>query len=164
MASFLWYQVSGGEDPWVEALGEHRQQIIQQRKPAFVTVLDAHSSPSPEWGRDDYAKMKYSGPFYADWDAESIEETIPQFQKFLENLKEMGVNLRSLRLYATGGRGFHLEIPMAVFMPKVPKTGVTALPYVYREIAMELVVDSLDMRVYTGRKGRMWRTPGVERS
>ena len=39
MASFLWYQVSGGEDPWVEALGEHRQQIIQQRKPAFVTVL-----------------------------------------------------------------------------------------------------------------------------
>lgn len=163
MPQYFWYQQTGGEDPWVEALSEHRDQILQQRKPAFTTVLDAFSVPDPTWGRDDYAKMKYSGPLYFDWDAESIDETIPQFQKFLTNLRDMGVNLHSLRLYATGGRGFHLEIPMPVFMPKPPKTGVTGLPAIYREMSMELVVDTLDMRVYTGRKGRMWRTPGVQR-
>lgn len=162
--SYFWYQVTGGEDVWHEALSEHRDRILRERKPAFVTVLDAHTSPDPSWGRDDYARMKYSGPLYFDWDAESIATTIPQFQKFLANLKEMGVNLHSLRLYATGGRGFHLEIPPAVFMPKMTKTGVTGLPYVYKEMAMEMVVDTLDMRVYTGRKGRMWRTCGVERS
>lgn len=164
MAQFFWYQMTGGEDPWVEALSEHRDQILQQRKPAFTTVLDAFSVPDPTWGRDDYAKMKYLGPYYVDFDAESIDETIPEFQKFLNNLKDMGVSLHSLRLYATGGRGFHIEVPMPVFVPKVPKTGITALPYILREMSMELVVDTLDMRVYTGRKGRMWRTPGVERS
>lgn len=162
--AYFWYQIAGGEDAWHEALSEHREQIIQQRRPAFVTVLDAYSSPDETWGREDYAKMKYSGPLYFDWDSDDINETIPQFQKFLVNLQEMGVNLYSLRLYATGGRGFHLEIPPTVFMPKVAKGGVTALPYAYREMAMEMVVDTLDMRVYTGRKGRMWRTPGIERS
>jgi len=162
--SFFWYQLTGGEDAWIEALSEHRKKIVEERKPAFVTVLDAYSSPDDTWGRDDYAKMKYSGPLYFDWDAENLSDTIPEFQRFLKKLEDMGVNLNSLRLYVTGGRGFHLEIPMPVFMPKAVKGGVTALPYIYREMAMELVVDTLDMRVYTGRRGRMWRTPGVERS
>ena len=164
MASYFWYQRHGGEDAWVQALSEHRQKILDEVKPAFMTVLDAFSSPDDTWGREDYAKMKYLGCLYFDFDAEAIEETIPDFKKFLENLKEMGVNLRSLRLYATGGRGFHIEVPMPVFLPKIHKTGITALPYVYREMSIELVVDTLDMRIYTGRKGRMWRTPGVERS
>lgn len=163
MASF-WFQLTGGEDAWLEATSEHRQKILRERRPAFMTVLDAHSSPDASWDREEYAKMRYSGPFYQDFDAEDISETIPQFQKFLANLKDMGVNLHCLRLYATGGRGFHIEIPEPVFMSKVPKTGVTALPYVYREMAMSLVVDTLDLRVYTGRRGRMWRTMGVERS
>jgi hypothetical protein len=162
--SFFWYQMTGGEDAWVEALSEHREKILRERQPAFVTVLDAHSSPDDSWDRDEYAKMKYSGPLYFDWDAENVEATIPQFQKFLTNLQDLGVNLRSLRLYATGGRGFHLEVPAVVLMAKVPKAGVVALPYIYREMAMQMVVDTLDLRVYTGRRGRMWRTPGVVRS
>lgn len=162
---FIWYQIAGGEDAWCEALAEHRQKIIAELHPAFVTVLDAHGSPDSSWTREEYAKLKYSGPFYADWDAESIEETIPNFQIFLARLKdEFGVNLESLRLYATGGRGFHCEIPPEVLTPKVPRTGVQGLPYIYRELALELVVDTLDMRVYTGRKGRMWRTPNIQRS
>lgn len=162
--SFIWYQMVGGNDPWLVAPADHREKILRERKPAFVTVLDAHGSPDDTWGRDDYAALKYTGPFYADWDAESVEETIPQFQKFLTNLQDMGVNLASLRLYATGGRGFHIEIPAPVFMAKPLKTGVVGLPYLYREMAMKMVVDTLDLRVYTGRKGRMWRTCGVERS
>ena len=31
------------------------------------------------------------------------------------------------------------------------------------DIAYELYVDTLDLRVYSGRKGRMWRTPNVRR-
>ena len=166
--AFFWFQRTGGESAWNEALSEHRSKIIDEVKPEFVTVLDAHTSPDPAWGRDEYSRMKYSGPFYVDFDADpnagGIATTIPQFQKFLVNLQELGVNLPCLRLYATGGRGFHIEVPQGVFMVKVPKTGVTALPYVYREMAMEMVVDTLDLRVYTGRRGRMWRVPGIVRS
>ncbi|MBT2325528.1 hypothetical protein J7E62_24650 [Variovorax paradoxus] len=163
--SFLWYQKTGGEDAWVEGLAEHRQKIIAELHPAFVTVLDAHSAPDATWGREEYSKMKYSGPLYFDWDAEDVKETIPQFQLFLAKFQdEQGVDLKQLRLYATGGRGFHCEVPEDVFMPKVPRTGVQSLPYIYKEMALELVVDTLDLRVYTGRKGRMWRTPNIVRS
>lgn len=163
--SFFWYQKTGGEDPWVESLSEHRQKIVAELHPAFVTVLDAHSAPDKDWTREDFLKMKYSGPMYFDWDAEDVKDTIPEFQKFLAKLQlDLGVNLACCRLYATGGRGFHLEIPEDVFMPKVPRGGTVALPSIYKEIAYELVVDTLDMRVYTARKGRMWRTPNIVRS
>ncbi len=162
--NFLWFQKTGGEDPWVEALAEHRQKVIAELHPAFVTVLDAHAAPDATWGRDEYNKMRYSGPLYFDWDAETVDETIPEFQKFLVKLQEeQGVNLKALRLYATGGRGFHCEVPEDIFMPKVSRTGTQSLPYIYKEMALELVVDTLDLRVYTGRKGRMWRTPNIQR-
>lgn len=162
--AFFWFQSTGGEDVWREAVSTHRAKIIAEQSPAFTTVLDAHDAPDETWGRDEYAKMRYSGPFYADWDAEDVADAIKNFHLFLANLKDIGVDLNCLRLYATGGRGFHLEMPAPVFMAKIPKPGTTALPYIYREMAMELVVETLDMRVYTGRKGRMWRTPNVERS
>ena len=68
-----------------------------------------------------------------------------------------------LRLYATGGRGFHIEVPWELFLPKPPKAGVQRLPQIYREMAFELFVDTLDLRVYSARKGRMWRTANVAR-
>lgn len=161
---FFFYQKVGGEDAWLEALSDHRQKVIAETKPAFVTVLDTFAVPEDSWGKDDFAKMRYSGPFYSDWDGESIAETIPPFLEFLANLEQNGVNLKCLRLYATGGRGFHCEIPEGVIIPKPPKTGTVQLPYIYREMAMELVTNCMDMRVYTGRKGRMWRTPNIVRT
>jgi len=162
--SFFWFQRTGGEEVWHEALSDHRAKILAEKKPAFVTVLDASVVPETGWSREQYDEVKYSGPFYVDWDAPDLPEAISGFHQFLAKLQEMDVDLTSLRLYATGGRGFHLEIPEAVFRAKVPKAGTTHLPGIYREIAMELFVDSMDMRVYTGRRGRMWRTCGVQRS
>ena len=167
MSSFFWLQKTGGEDAWIPTSSEYRSKIVSEAKHAFVTVLDASAVPDEEWGREEFAKMRYSGPFYADWDASEevgIAGTIPPFLEFLAKLEENGVNLSCLRLYATGGRGFHCEIPEEVFMSKVAKTGTTQLPYVYKEMAMEMVVDTMDLKVYTGRRGRMWRVPGVVRA
>jgi hypothetical protein len=160
--SFFWYQRPENR-VWHEALSEYRQQIVSEYRPPFVTVLDCLEAPDLEtWGREEFAKLKFTGPCYFDWDAESIEEAIPPLIEFLSKLEDGGVNLKSLRLYATGGRGFHCEIPEAIFNNK-PKAGVTLLPYVYKDMAMELATDKMDMRVYTARKGRMWRTPNVKR-
>lgn len=162
--SFFWYQRTGGEEAWHEALSTHRSKVLAEIRPAFVTVLDASAVPETGWAREQYDEVKYSGPFYADWDAESTEEAIKGFLLCLAKLKEMEVDLHSVRLFATGGRGFHLEIPEAIFMPKINKAGVNHLPGIYREMAMELHSVHMDMRVYTGRRGRMWRVPGIERS
>ena len=91
------------------------------------------------------------------------DTVITQYRSFLAKLVEHGVDLTMLRLFATGGRGFHIEVPWECFIPKPPKNGMQRLPAIYKEIAFELFVDTLDMRVYSGRKGRMWRTPNVVR-
>lgn len=164
MPSHFWYQKTGGEDAWVAANSEYRQKVIADVRPAFVTVLDASDVPNDDWGREDYAKMRYSGPLYFDWDSEDIQETLEAVQTFLIKLEDLGVDPDTLRLYATGGRGFHCEIPEQTFMSKPPRSGTPMLPYIYREMALELITDTMDMRIYTGRKGRMWRTPGVVRT
>lgn len=91
------------------------------------------------------------------------DTVLTQYRAFLAKLVELDVDLSMLHLYATGGRGFHIEVPWELFIPKPPKNGVQRLPAIYKEIAFELFVDTLDMRVYSGRKGRMWRTPNVAR-
>lgn len=161
---FFWFQRTGGEEAWREATSDHRSKILAEYRPAFVTVLDASISPETGWSREQYDEVKYSGPFYIDWDAESLEEAISGFHEMLGKLHDMDVDVDAVRLYATGGRGFHLEMPEAMFMPKVSKAGVTHLPGIYREMAMELFTEHMDMRVYTGRRGRMWRVPNVQRS
>lgn len=161
---FFWFQRTGGEEVWHEATSDHRSKILAQYRPAFVTVLDASISPESGWSREQYDEVKYSGPFYIDWDAETLEEAIKGFHEMLAKLRDMDVDLDCVRLYATGGRGFHLEMPEAMFMPKPSKAGVSHLPGIYREMAMELFTEHMDMRVYTGRRGRMWRVPNVKRS
>ena len=161
---FFWYQKTGGEDAWQVTSSVYRSKVISEVKPAFVTVLDAHEVPEDSWGREEHAKMRYSGPCYLDWDAEKVEDAMKPFKDFLANLEENGVDLHCLRLYATGGKGFHCEIPEAVLTAKPAKTGYVLLPYVYKEMAMELVTPCMDLRVYTGRRGRMWRVPNLVRA
>jgi hypothetical protein len=88
---------------------------------------------------------------------------IGKVRQFMNQLEENEVDLDSISWYASGSRGFHAEIPMAVFMPKPPKAGVQELPRIYREILYQVYTDTMDLRVYSGRKGRQWRTPNVQR-
>jgi hypothetical protein len=78
-------------------------------------------------------------------------------------MEENEVDLDSISWYASGSRGFHAEIPQALFIPKPPKAGVQELPQIYREMLYQVYTDTMDLRVYTGRKGRQWRTPNVQR-
>ena len=119
--SFFWYSLTGEAEAWKSAPSEQRANVISTIKPAFVTVLDAAQIPQAEWERNDFLKLKYTGPFYADWDAEDIEDSIRGFKLFLIKLQEdFKFNLQSAYLFATGGRGFHLEIPAKAFIAKPP--------------------------------------------
>lgn len=159
---YFYWQQEGGQETWRPALASARQIVVEQNKPRFTTVLDL-SRTTEECPADELDKIKYLGPFYADFDSDDVSLSIEQLNKFLDKLETAGGNLRSICLYATGGRGFHVEVPMASFMPKVPKDGVQSLPLIYKEMAYRLFVDTLDLRVYSAKRGRMWRTPNVQR-
>lgn len=163
MAKYFYLQQEGGEDVWQEALANSRQDIIASKRPRYTTVLDLSELISEGMTREQLSKVAYFGPLYFDWDHPDNEFVIGKVQQFAAQLEERGVNLASIRWYATGGRGFHAELPQGLFMPKVPAKGTPLLPQIYREMAYELFTDAMDMRVYSARRGRMWRTPNVQR-
>lgn len=163
--SFFWYSHTGEAEAWKSAPADQRAKVISEIKPAFVTVLDAAEEPQTNWERSDYLRQSYLGPLYFDWDADEIETSIDNLKLFLLRLQdELKFNLYSARIFATGGRGFHVEIPIQSMLAKPPAKGVVQLPSIYREMALELATEAMDLRIYSLRRGRMWRVPNIERS
>lgn len=163
MSTMYFFYQRDPEGAWDLALASERQKIQDTAKPAFVTVLDLDHAFDPAPDHDQIFSIGYRGPFYADFDSQSLEEVIPAFQEFLKNLEKQDVRLEQCRLFASGGKGFHVEVPFRCFADKKVQSTVTLLPLVYKEMALALAVDTLDMRVYSTRRGRMWRTPNVQR-
>ena len=162
MALYMFLQLEE-KSKWIPALATERDSIAKTRKPALVSVLDVNNSFETDLTLDEIRGLRYAGPLYFDFDAEDIEEATQQFKVFLNNLRAKNVDLNMVRLYATGKKGYHIEVPAQIFMGKVPSAGTLHLPHIYREMAHSLFVDTLDMRVYSGKRGRMWRCPNVKR-
>lgn len=158
---YFYYQRISKESKWELELASEREKIIRDVKPVFSTALDLTAIPDDQ----DWGKVRYRGSFFCDFDAEGdIEHVTSQFQVFLGKLyDELDFDLSQASFYATGSKGYHLEIPAECFMPKVPPTGTAWLPYIYRAMAESMMVDTLDLSVFTGKKGRQWRTTNVKR-
>lgn len=164
MSKYHYYQPVGGEETWKLCLATDLDRILAKH-PMFLTVLAVSQDVDDSFKkREDFDALKYLGPFYLDFDGPDIDTVSKQALKLLRHLEtEMDVNMNSLSLYASGGKGFHVEVPIETFLPKAPKEGIQFLPQIYREMAYSIFVDTLDLRVYTARKGRMWRVPNVLR-
>lgn len=165
MTFYFFYQTAK-EQPWQIALDSDRARVISEVKPFLTSILACDYDFKEPLSFEEQAKVKYSGPFYADFDVtegSTIGDVIPKVQEFLTRLKDKGLDLNSVSLFATGGKGFHVTIPLETFKEKVPKVGIAALPYIFREMAFDLVVDYLDLSVYSAKRGRMWRTANIER-
>ena len=152
---FYFFQAEGKELRWTEALADRREALTRDIQPAFSTVLDLSMVPD---NNEDWSKVKYRGPFYGDFDAgDDLPYVCDQFKEFLGKLHaELDFDLTQARFYASGSKGFHIEIPRECFIPKIPKEGTAYLAYIYREMAQSVIVNTLDLNVYTGKKGRQW--------
>lgn len=157
---YNYYQQVGGSEAWKPVPAS---AIDALNSPMFVTVLAVDKIVTDDMTKAERDKLKYAGPLYFDWDGTSIDDVTPNVIKLVEKLEKMGVNPDQLQLYATGKKGYHCLVPQKLFTEKGAKAGVESLPLIYWEVAFKLAVDSLDFRVYSGRKGRMWRQANVER-
>ncbi len=162
MSSYFYYQQEFGTRKWLPVPVSHRQHLETESRPALITALSV-SKLVEDLPYEDKLKLAYAGPLYFDWDSKDESLVIDKVQQFLLKLEDLKVDLEMCHLYASGGKGYHLQIPQEVFMDRIPKGGVIGLPYIYHEIARELCVDTLDMTIYSGSHGRMWRTPNVLR-
>lgn len=164
MTWYVFVQQDGGVEEWRPILAELRSKEIAENAPAFTTILEVDNNFSTKLSMEEMAAVRYRGSLYFDFDSTDLEEVIPAFKRFLRKLQEdHKVELRQLELFASGGKGFHVIVPPECFLPKLTNRGYLGLPKIYAEIANELYVDTLDMRVYSGRRGRQLRTVNVLR-
>jgi hypothetical protein len=131
---YYFFQQEGKESRWTEALADRRHEITAEVRPAFSTVLDLSFIPD---NNEDWTKVKYRGPLYFDFDAgDDLPYVCEQFKEFLGRLHaELNFDLTQARFFASGSKGFHLEIAPECFMPRVSKEGTSYLAYIYREMA-----------------------------
>lgn len=160
---YYYFQRVGGEEDWQAIPAKLRPAHEANDKPRFYTVLALSSIITDDMPADERDKIKYEGPLYFDWDVSDgdVGFGAEQTAKLLTHLASLNVDLQQVSLFATGGRGFHAEVPMGCFMEK--PTATLNLPLVYRELAHSMAVDTLDLRIYSRGKGRMWRTTNVQR-
>lgn len=163
MAYYFYYQETP-ESAWKFAETKQRDKVLAL-DPPFTTVLSVNQVVDEDsMSSEDLANLTYMGPMYYDFDSDYIDESIREFKKFLNKLEEKGVDLEECELYATGGRGFHLLVPMEIFVDKLNGKGFKNLPLIYKELAWSMAVNTMDMRVYSAKRGRMWRTQNVLRT
>ena len=165
---YFYYQLAGC-DIWRPALATARAQTLHDKKPRYMTVLDVNTNITHDTERADLDKLAYRGDLYVDIDVSvemgGIETAIVQINTLIDKFSKLGVNPETLRIFASGSKGFHLEIPRETFLDKEPKVGIPHLPIIYKEIVHtpELYVDGIDNRVYSTGRGRQWRSLNVER-
>ena len=149
---YRYYQPTGSEE-WIPIQAELSLDTI---KPTFVTVLAVDTLIESDTPKDLIQAAKYLGPMYFDIDAETIGEAIEDTKTLIEKLKALDLTADDMQCFLSGKKGFHILVPQECFMQKV--VPVKGLPAVYKEIAFGLAVDCLDMRVYTAKRGRQFRT------
>ena len=158
---YNYYQTTGGEEVWKPIPTSNLNSITDAM---FVTILAVDSPVHDGMSKEELKGIKYKGDLYFDLDdALSPASTAKHTISLIESLGVQGIFPDQLAIYASGGKGFHVIVPEECFFLKSPKTGIAMLPAVYKEMAFELSVPSLDLRVYTARKGRMFRQPNVKR-
>lgn len=167
MALYFFYQAAD-QSSWLPALASERQNIIRDKKPALVSVLDCDCSfeNEAEMSAADIDGIKYIGPLYFDLDGDEGElpDVINSGKELLAKLQVKGVDIDSINIFLSGKKGIHFEIPPQTFMAKVPAGGVASLPHIYREMAAAFEIPFCDMVVYSRKRGRMWRAPNVKRN
>lgn len=148
-------------ESWEFVAAEDWSERQQQLQPLYASALEIDGEFS-----DDVPPL-YRGDMYLDWDVGSPDEfgyCINDVNEFLDKLKtDYGVKLECLRIYATGGRGFHVEIPWSVYRADNWEKGALMLPQTYREMARQMHGRYMDLAIYSVKRGRMWRQPNVQR-
>lgn len=161
MAWFFYYQETP-ESEWKLADTKSLEYVKDSKFP-FTTVLQLSEPFRDDMTREEVDGIQYRGPLYFDFDSDDISTVIPPFKRFLAKLLKLGMTAQDMEIFATGGKGFHITVPMEVLHQGSTSAGFKYLPLVYRELAERLYVDTLDTRIYSMKRGRMFRVANVKR-
>lgn len=156
------YAKPEGEARWqlISSDPKDLQRAIDKYHARYETVLEVDrdvDAPSA-----DESDSKYKGPMYFDLDSTDEEQSLHDVRRLLIKLYwEYGVNLNDIQIWASGGKGFHVTVPMGCFIQKPAFT--SNLAKTYKNVAMAFDLETLDYGIYSQGKGRMWRIENLQR-
>jgi hypothetical protein len=142
---------------------EDKANVVAQAKERGakrLTIL-ACSDPAPSAEAANREAIQYKGPLYFDIDCkEDLPAAIAACRKLVEKLADAGVPDDCAEVYCSGSKGMHVIVDARVFSTG---RGALKLPAIYKEMAVSLFVEGLDLGVYSGKTGVCWRIPNVQR-
>ncbi len=153
---FTYYQESPNAKWAYVVESEEALTRLRENNTPMQSVL---SVKEPIDDEEDKHGKTYRGPFYVDIDVDGDpKQAIASAQKFADKLEDCGVYV--YQVYLSGKKGFHFLIPMKVFADGRP---VKSLPLIYREMALDMYVEGIDLSVYNEGRPRLLRTVNVKR-
>jgi hypothetical protein len=155
MSLYRDYQLIGGNEEWKTA---YEEEDLSSKRPTFVTVLACDTQITKEIDKERVEKAKYAGPMYFDLDSEDIEDSIAAAKLLYSKLESKGLQESDMQIFLSGKKGLHFVIPASVFRKEKSHLPLVRLPMAYKELAYEFALDTMDFRVYSARRGRMFRT------
>ncbi len=159
MSYHRYWKIERNEAPW-NKIPDTPEAIAEAitKGAMFVTCLALDGDP------DGDPPPNRRGDFCLDLDAENPGKAFAEARQIIAHLEEAyGVTPYQIRIYISGKKGIHLVIPCETL-------GIMPGPYLhleYRRLAAKLKSDlgleTLDMSLYAGGKGKMFRLPNVRR-
>ena len=109
---YKYYQV-GSRSQWVLVKeGPDMDRILQEAGARRLAILSVSDPVTDDTVRED---QKYTGDDYWDIDGENISEAISSAQRLVKKLRDLGLPDEYIRMYASGGKGFHCIVPQTTF-------------------------------------------------
>lgn len=171
MAPGLFWLPSEGKETW-----RHTSDLdpLRQRRRAPMFITSTWSVTNPHEPHNPFANLHLAEGFWLDIDAkagqgQTIEDAVKALGQTVVMLQALDIPIKCCSLFASGGKGFHIFVPLALVIPRGAShcdlPTARYFPYICKAFVMqELTTNFTDTGIYNGGKGRIFRQPGVRRS
>lgn len=163
---YIYWQNADKNGKWqlIQDTPEKREQAIKQGA-AYFTTMSFKNSKGYDPKKPEPIR---TGNLYFDFDdKEQPENALKDMLKLVNHLQEIySLDSYDWRFWLSGGKGFHAMIPAHV-LGETAVNGLTNLHLIYKKMVLHwkttLELNSLDMSIYSGGKGRMFRIENIKR-
>lgn len=155
------YQRAGGDEPW-----HVTADLAVLRSPMMITSTWSVQDKADISGR---SRLHLASGLWVDLDdKQDITDAVKDLGKTAIMLRGIGIEPEQCSLFATGSKGFHLFIPLALIIPGgVSRVGMQTIrhwPALCKAFVLDtLITESTDIGIYNGGRGRQWRQVGIKR-
>lgn len=141
-----------------------RPEAVMEGQRYLDLWSSTYTSDGPKRAVEAY--LPADGNLWFDLDSkDDLQRGATDTLKFTSKLNELGIPDSWIKWYASGGKGFHVAVPLACFVnggtEGLNREHLMTMPRIVRELAENLIVDSLDLNIYT--RVRLFRLANVKR-